>query len=307
MNRLDISACSTVTSERASVSHVHVEPIEAESLVRVEGGSVVTFDVQKDRSEAAISQVMHACESQHSAETTSLRRGIDTHDVHLPQLRIVTFGCVHLGPVKAEKSIGIGVRERHEQTGRVEPAFGRSLVDLRLGPATLLGMPGEGRIVDAKDLGIVFGPTVRPHRYTFGHNDFRKLRSIERSTQLEEFTNADQIEALGEFHCGVDVSVRPDSRARPTFVEYRCGKPGSDTAAPRLRVDHQLGHVGMLVRTGLQLCITDDRIAVEFDKVSCCATPGNGMAPLFRHGRLAVELGRAIEKRGNLLGGSGRQ
>ena len=120
MNRLDISACPTVTSERAGVSHVHVEPIEAESFVRVEGGRVVPFDVQKDGSEAAITQVMHARESQHSAEAASLRRGIDPHDVHLPQLRIVTFGCVHLGPVKAEESIGIGVRERHEQTGGVE-------------------------------------------------------------------------------------------------------------------------------------------------------------------------------------------
>src|ERR1700704_3938186 len=99
----------------------------------------------------------------------------------------------------------------------VDPTFGRSLVDLRLGPATLLGMPGEGRIVDAKDLGIVFGSTIRPNRHTFGHNDFRKLRSIEWSTQLQEFTNADQIEALGEFDCGVDVSVRPDTRARPAL------------------------------------------------------------------------------------------
>ena len=209
--------------------------------------------------------------------------------------------------MKAEKSIGIGVRERHEQTSRVEPTLGRSLVDLRLGPATLLGMPGEGRIVDAKDLGIVFGSTIRPNRHTFGHNDFRKLRSIEWSTQLQEFTNADQIEALGEFDCGVDVSVRPDTRARPALVEYRCSKPGSDAATPRLRVDHQLGHVGMLVRTGLQLRITDDRIAVEFEEVSRGAAPGNGMAPLFRHGRLAVELGCAIEKRGNLLGESSRQ
>lgn len=75
MNRLDISACPTVTSERAGVSHVHVEAIEAESFVRVEGGRVVAFDVQKDGSEAAITQVMHARESQHSAEAASLRRG----------------------------------------------------------------------------------------------------------------------------------------------------------------------------------------------------------------------------------------
>jgi hypothetical protein len=113
--------------------------------------------------------VVQAGKGQRRAETAPLGGGIDANDVHLAEI-----GAVHLRPVEPEQSVIIGV-ERQEQALGVEPGLGASLGDIGLGPAALLGMPGERRVVDAQQLGVVVRTRVGAHKHPGRHGHLGEI------------------------------------------------------------------------------------------------------------------------------------
>jgi hypothetical protein len=66
---------------------------------------------------------------------------------------------MHLGPVEAhDLAVGLG----EEEAGRVEPVFGLAVGDVLDGPAGLVGVVGEGGVVDLEPRRLVLPGHERP-------------------------------------------------------------------------------------------------------------------------------------------------
>ena len=93
-------------------------------------------------------------------EPRALRARIDADHVDLAEPRIAIVGVVQLEPVEAREPVGV---ERQQEQRGIEPRLGHTPCERRRGPAALLGVAGEGAVVDIEPGRFVAADLERAH------------------------------------------------------------------------------------------------------------------------------------------------
>ena len=131
-------------------------------------------------------------------------------------------------------SLPVVLVDGHEQPVGVEPRLAAALGDVGVGPAALLGMPGERGVVDAQQFGVVGGSGVGGDAHAVGNG--HGGRSVERPAHLQQLPHDDEAERGRGGAGGLEVAVRPDAGAVAAL-----GQPGARHRRSRCRAAWRCG------------------------------------------------------------------